>query len=406
MAGRMKNPTHPTHRYLGALVAAQLFVSSVALAAPSPRSRSVGYSFDLAGVQDPVAMSVPAADEQAPIVGIAIAGSTDHAYAWYADGTVSSGTSTNLEYYTNKTEFDLPDGYGPWDIIAIAIRGSDDRVFTFFANGKFTQGWSQDLAAFAGPQDFDLPPGYAPEDIVGVDMAGSNDRLYAWYSDGQFSQGSPTDFADVAGPAAYSVPASRKIGHIIDIGIAGSTDRVYTWYHDVELGSGYSSITDRIDAHAMDLLRRYRVPAFGVSVSKNGRVVLEKGYGYANNATHERMQPGSRCRIGSVSKVVTTLATMHMDMTRGDFSVSDPIYGASGPLGNDFAMTQLIGRLRFTPIVAKAIAPNDHVFTWNQSMTVSEGTSTNPADSSSDESTRGRYQTFAFGSKKRPAPTV
>ena len=33
------------------------------------------------------------------IVGIGIAKSDDHVYVWYRDGTVSAGTSKDLDYY-------------------------------------------------------------------------------------------------------------------------------------------------------------------------------------------------------------------------------------------------------------------------------------------------------------------
>ncbi|BCO08870.1 hypothetical protein GF1_12460 [Desulfolithobacter dissulfuricans] len=39
------------------------------------------------------------------IVGIAIAGSNDRCYAWYRDGTVSSGASSDLDRYAKPYEY-------------------------------------------------------------------------------------------------------------------------------------------------------------------------------------------------------------------------------------------------------------------------------------------------------------
>ena len=112
----------------------------------------------------------------------------------------------------------------------------------------------------------------------------------------------------------------------------------------------------------------------GVSVSKNGRVVLEKGYGYRNLSTGSRMDPTSRCRIGSVSKVITTLSAMHLDETRSDFSVTQHLYGRGGVLSsNAYLDAQAQGVARHQPIVAKAIAASDHVYTWYHDGTVTSG---------------------------------
>ncbi|WP_438028273.1 serine hydrolase [Sorangium sp. So ce233] len=321
---------------------------------------------------------MPVSAAQGAIVGIGIAGSDDHVYTWYADGKVSSGTSTHFEYYHGKVDYVLPEGKNPWDIVAMAIAGSTDHVYTWYADGTVSEGWSQDLGFYSDPQPFTLPPGYDVSAIVGVGIA-SDDRVYAFYADGKVSQGWSQDLDFYQAPYAYALPGQKKIGHIIDVEIASSTDAVYAWYHDVELGSGHSTIADQVDARAMDVLRRYRLPGLGVAVSKNGRVVLEKGYGFSDFTTQTRMEPGMRCRMGSVSKVITTLGAMHLDQHRTDFSVSQRVYGATGALpGSSYLAAQDRGVSRHQPIVAKAIAANDHVYTWYHNGTVTEGTSVDP----------------------------
>jgi hypothetical protein len=59
------------------------------------------------------------------LVAAAIAKSDDHVYAWYADGTVNSGTSRDLARYKNPVPFALPDGKTPYDIVGIDISRSD-----------------------------------------------------------------------------------------------------------------------------------------------------------------------------------------------------------------------------------------------------------------------------------------
>lgn len=372
----MNRTTHHRYLYTAAFaLALPLVAAASAEAAHSHRYVSAGSSWNLGQSMSSALVGYPASSDQGAIVGIGIAGSNDHVYVWYAEGTVSSGTTQNFQYHSSKTDYVLPAGKDYWDIVAMAIAGSNDHVYTWYSDGTVSEGWSQDLGAFADPAPFTLPPGKKVSDIVGIGIAGSNDHVYAWYSDGTVSEGWTRNLDAYAAPYAYTVPSGRKIGHIIDVAIAGSNDRVYAWYHDVELGSAHSSIADKIDAASMDVLRRWRLPGLGVAVSKDGRLVAEKGYGFANFSTGKRMEADMRCRIGSVSKVITALSAMHLDQTTS-FDVGMPLYGPGAALSSGIytaAYTQ--GVERHQPIVAKAIAPSDHVYTWNHDGTVSEGTS-------------------------------
>lgn len=367
--------------FILSLMALGLMVTSTissANAAPSPRNRSIGYSWNLGAISASQEVSIPHDDEQGAIVGIAIAGSNDHVYVWHADGTVSSGSTLHFEYHHGRVPFELPEGKNTWDIIAMAIAGSSDTVYTWYADGTVSAGWSQDLGAYSDPQPFNLPEGYSPSSIVGIGIAGSDDHVYAWYSDGRASEGWTQNLGYYESPYNYSTPNNRKIGHIIDIAIAGSNDRVYTWYHDVEKGSGHSNVVDQVDAAVMDVLRRYRLPGLGISASKDGRVILEKGYGFANFDTQKRMNTNSRCRIGSVSKVITALSAMHLHEHDPGFSVSQPVYSPWTLSSGSYSYFQDIGVSRHQPVVAKAISLSDHVYTWNHDGTATEGTSVDP----------------------------
>jgi CubicO group peptidase (beta-lactamase class C family) len=343
----------------------------------SVRTRSIGSSWNLGSLQASADVEVPSDEDQGAIVGIGIAGSNDHVYVWYADGKVSSGTSNYFEHYQGKVDYVLPEGKNTWDIIAMDI-ASNNHVYTWYADGTVSEGWSQDLGAYSAPAPFTLPPGYDVSGIVGIGIAASNDHVFTWYADGTVSEGWTRDLDQYQAPYAYAVPAGKKVGHILDVAIA-SNNNVYAWYHDVELGSGHSTIADQVDARVMDILRRYRLPALGVAVSKNGSVVLEKGYGFSNFTTQTRMEPNMRCRIGSVSKIITALSAMHLDQNRTDFSVSQPVYGPSGVLsGSAYASAQDRGVSRFQPIVAKSIAPDDQVYTWNHNGKMTRGTTSDP----------------------------
>jgi CubicO group peptidase (beta-lactamase class C family) len=57
-------------------------------------------------------------------------------------------------------------------------------------------------------------------------------------------------------------------------------------------------------------IREYGVPGMVVTVVRDGRVVLAKGYGYADLRTRRPMSAGTVMRVGSVAKPVTSLAAL------------------------------------------------------------------------------------------------
>ncbi len=166
----------------------------------------------------------------AAVVGIAIAGSNDVVYAWYADGTVSAGDSVNLAARRSPYPYSLPPGKQPSDIVDLAIAGSNDHVYAWYRDRTVSSGTSADLDYYRAPQPYSLPSGKTPDDIVGIGIAGSNDVVFTWYSDGTVSSGNSRDLDASTPPQKVSFPPERSAQHILAQGIAGSNDHVYTWF--------------------------------------------------------------------------------------------------------------------------------------------------------------------------------
>jgi hypothetical protein len=174
------------------------------------------------------------------IVGMGIAGSDDHVYAWYKDGYVSSGTSRDLDVYRDLYTYSLPPGKSPGDIVGIAIAGSNDHVYAWYKDESVSSGTSLDLDEYRDLYTYSLPPGKSPEDIVGIAIAGSDDHVYAWYRDGTVSSGTSMDLGEYLDPDAYYLPSGKSFDNIVGIGIAGSNDYVYAWYSDGTVSAGRS----------------------------------------------------------------------------------------------------------------------------------------------------------------------
>lgn len=66
-----------------------------------------------------------------------------------------------------------------------------------------------------------------------------------------------------------------------------------------------------------------------VAIAKNGKMVYAKGFGYADTLSQEIVQPYSRFRVASVSKLITAVAIMKL-CEEGKLSLSDKVFGEEG----------------------------------------------------------------------------
>jgi len=66
------------------------------------------------------------------------------------------------------------------------------------------------------------------------------------------------------------------------------------------------------DELMLRLLKQYGIQGGAVAVSHNGKLVLTRGYGYAEVSTKQAVQPGALFRIASVSKPFTAVAIMKL----------------------------------------------------------------------------------------------
>ena len=87
----------------------------------------------------------------------------------------------------------------------MAIAGSNDHTYVWYKDGTVSSGSTGDLDQHRQPYGFSLAPGKSPNDIVGVAIAGSNDHTYVWYKDGTVSSGSTGDLDQHRQPYGYKV---------------------------------------------------------------------------------------------------------------------------------------------------------------------------------------------------------
>ncbi|MER3489936.1 MAG: hypothetical protein C4328_08550 [Meiothermus sp.] len=135
--------------------------------------------------------------------------------------------------------------------------------------------------------------------------------------------------------------------------------------------TGYSDgALEPFDRAMTRLLERYRIPGASLAVSRDGRLLLARGYGWADVEAQEPVRPNSLFRIGSITKPITAVAVLHL----GESRVRQGLY----PNLSAFLDAKVYGLLGLEPYGGKLKDPRiaeitvrdllQHSAGWNRSV--------------------------------------
>lgn len=119
----------------------------------------------------------------------------------------------------------------------------------------------------------------------------------------------------------------------------------------------------KFDTAMQNLLNSYNVPGGQLAITYQGRLVYNRGFGYANTSTQDSVYPDNIFRIASVSKPVTAIACMKL-YEQNLLDLSAQVFGHTGIL-ND-AVYQNILDPRDTTITVKMLL--QHSGGWNRNV--------------------------------------
>lgn len=141
-------------------------------------------------------------------------------------------------------------------------------------------------------------------------------------------------------------------------------------------GIGWGALVTRVDPLIAEYVRAKGLPGMTVAATRQGRLLLSRGYGFANTATLRAMLPFMRSRIGSVTKaVITGPAGVQLMREHGLDPATTRLYGPGGLFGQAFDTDIEIGVSRASPIAAIAVAADGRVHVWytNGEYSVGDG---------------------------------
>ena len=168
------------------------------------------------------------------------------------------------------------------------------------------------------------------------------------YDRGRISEGLAADicifdYEKLADKATFTQPAalSEGVKHVVVNGVLVLKDGKFTDKRPgrVLRGPGYrrdkapfSISTGRqepklagFDRLMTEFMERHHIPGASVAVTDHGRLVYARGFGYADLATKDPVQPTSLFRIASISKPITAIAILQL-IEQGKLKLDDKVY--------------------------------------------------------------------------------
>lgn len=119
----------------------------------------------------------------------------------------------------------------------------------------------------------------------------------------------------------------------------------------------------KFDAAMLNLMSTYNVPGGQLAITYHGRLVYNRGFGFANTVTQDSVYPNSLFRIASVSKPVTAVACMKL-FEQGLLNLDAKVFGSGGIL-NDAIYQNILDPLGKTITIRMLL---QHSGGWNRNI--------------------------------------
>jgi N-acyl-D-amino-acid deacylase len=185
------------------------------------------------------------------------------------------------------------------------------------------------------------------ERAVAQASAGATNKILA-HDRGRIAVGLAADIivfdpSEIADRATFAAPHEQSVGmrHVLVNGVAVLRNGKLTRARPgvVLRGPGYDAAKapaavatgeldrgmNRVDRRIRSFLSEHRIPGAAVAVTDHGRLVMARGYGYADIAARREVTPTSLFRVASISKPITAVAVLQL-VEQGKLKLEDRVF--------------------------------------------------------------------------------
>jgi CubicO group peptidase (beta-lactamase class C family) len=131
----------------------------------------------------------------------------------------------------------------------------------------------------------------------------------------------------LASLVSYNPGAIEKNNAVTDKLIPGNVRLT----NSISSGKEYAAAEKTINS----FMRKWSIAGASIAISKDGKLVYAKGFGFADTASSEETQPYHRFRIASISKLITAVAIMKL-REEGKLTLNDRVFGPDGILNDPY----------------------------------------------------------------------
>ena len=92
---------------------------------------------------------------------------------------------------------------------------------------------------------------------------------------------------------------------------------------------------DGVEKTVSSFMRRWSIAGASIAISKDGKLIYARGFGFADTISREQTKPYSKFRIASISKLITAVAVMKL-VEEGKLTLNERVFGPDAILNDPF----------------------------------------------------------------------
>lgn len=138
---------------------------------------------------------------------------------------------------------------------------------------------------------------------------------------------------------------------------------------------GISANNAQTDSIVKEFMRTWKIPGGSIAITYNGKLVYNKGFGYADERQNIPARPGNLYRIASVSKPITAIAIMKL-VEEGRLSLGDTVFGKNKILDQPYYLKVISDKRLYAVTIQQLL---EHTAGWDRDVPVDGYPHSDPA---------------------------
>jgi len=119
-----------------------------------------------------------------------------------------------------------------------------------------------------------------------------------------------------------------------------------------------------VDNQVEQFMETWRIPGASVAITKDGKLIYSRGFGFSDLHHSQAAQPNTLYRIASVSKSITSIAVMKL-VQEGKLSLSDTVFGEGRILDQPYYLGVVSDQRIYNVTVQELL---EHTSGWDRTV--------------------------------------